>query len=79
MADLPIPHNYDVEAPASVLKKLVEIKIQEYRSRVVRHKQDIEDLLKGKVKDLETKITMLELSIKELEAKRDSVTVNMEE
>lgn len=79
MGDLPIPHNYDVEPPASVLRKLVEIRIQEYRSRIVRHKQDMEDLLKGKVKELETKITMLELSIKELEAKRDSVTVNMEE
>jgi AAA+ ATPase superfamily predicted ATPase len=78
MADLPVVQGYEVEAPDSVLKKLLEVKIQEFKSRAARHKQDIEDLQKGRIKDLEAKITMLELSIVELEAKRDSIIVNKE-
>jgi phage shock protein A len=79
MADLPVPQNWDVEPPVSVQKKWVEVRIQELKSRAARHKQDIEDLRNGKIKDLEAKITMLELSIKDWEAKRDSIMVNKEE
>lgn len=78
MSDLPIPHNWDVQPPIAVQKKWLDVRIQELRSRLAAAKQLIEDLQRGRILELEAKITMLELSITELEGKRDSVIVKEE-
>lgn len=61
--------------------KWVEVQIQERKSRIARHKQDIEDLQKGKIVDLEAKIMMLVKELKHLENKLNNITptdVNVE-
>ena len=70
MADLPVPQNWLVSPDAAIEEKWREIQIQERVSRVARHKLDIEDLKKGKIKELEIKITMLEKEIKHLTEKQ---------
>jgi len=66
MADLPVPQNWLVSPDAAIEEKWRKIQIQERKSRIVRHQQDIEDLINGKIKELEIKITMLEKEIKHL-------------
>jgi len=70
MADLPVPQNWLVSPDAAIEEKWREIQIQERLSRIVRHKQDIEDLTKGKIKELEIKISMLEKEIQHLKQKQ---------
>lgn len=70
MADLSAPQNWLVSPDAGIEAKWVEIQIQERKSRIVRHKQDIEDLQNGKIKELEIKITMLEKEIEHLQNKQ---------
>ena len=55
--------------------KWIEVSIQEKKSRIARHKQDIEDLLKGKIIDLEAKIGMLELELRELERGKNNAEI----
>lgn len=75
MADIPTEGNWLVSPDHEIEKKWIEVQIQERKSRITRHKQDIEDLLKGRVVDLEARIMMLERELKELEAKKDRVTI----
>jgi len=70
MADLPTPQNWLVSPDAAIDEKWRQIQIQERVSRIRRHEQDIEDLLKGKIKELEIKIEMLKKEIKHLEDKQ---------
>jgi hypothetical protein len=75
MADIGTPTNWLVSPDAEIEKKWVEVQIQERRSRIVRYRQDIEDLQKGKMLDLEARIMMLEREIENLEQKKRTITV----
>ena len=75
MADLPVNQNWEVEVPNEVELKWMEVRIQEYRSRLAKTKQMIEDLIKGQVVKLEADVKMLELSLIEMEKKRNAVTL----
>lgn len=70
MADLPVPQNWLVSPDSAIEEKWREIQIQERISRLERHKLDIEDLKRGKIKELEIKITMLEKEIEFLKNKQ---------
>lgn len=67
MADLPVEGNWIVPADQQVKCKWVEVQIQERKSRIARHRQDIEDLKKGRIVELEARIMMLEKELGELE------------
>lgn len=75
MADLQVEGNWLVTPNAEIERKWIEVQIQERKSRIARHKQDMEDLIKGKLVDLEARILMLEQELKELEAKKNAVTI----
>lgn len=75
MADIGSPQNWLVSPNSEIDRKWQNVAIQEKKSRIARYKQDIEDLTKGKILDLECRIAMLEKEVKHLEAKRDSITV----
>ena len=70
MADLPIEGNWLVSPNREIEVKWIEVQIQERKSRISRHKQDMEDLIKGKLVDLEARILMLDKELKELETKK---------
>ena len=70
MSDLPVEGNWLVSPNSEIEKKWIEVQIQERKSRINRHKQDMEDLVKGKLVDLEARIMMLENELKELESKK---------
>lgn len=76
MGDLPVPQNWLVSPDAAIEDKWRDIQIQERISRIARHKLDIEDLKKGKIKELEIKITMLE---KEVEHLRNKQPIDVEQ
>ena len=74
MADIPIEGNWLVDPDAEIKSKWIEVQIQERKSRIARHKQDMEDLVNGKLVDLEARILMLTSELKDLEQqKRDIV------
>lgn len=80
MADLPAHRGFDgIDMPEDVQKQYMEVKIQEIRSRIARITQDIEDLERGKITELKANRSMLELSLKDWEAKRDAIEVKSEE
>ena len=70
MADVPIEGNLLVDPSKEIKLKCIEVQIQERKSRIARHKQDMEDLVKGKLVDLEARILMLTGELKELEAEK---------
>jgi hypothetical protein len=67
MSDIGINQTWLVSPNAEIEKKWKLVAIQERLSRIARYKQDIEDLVKGKIVDLEARIMMLEKEVKELE------------
>ena len=71
MADLPIEGNWLVSPDVEIKRKWIEVQIQERKSRIARHRQDIEDLLKGKMVDLEARILMLDRELQELEREKN--------
>ena len=75
MADLPIEGNWLVSPNVDIKRKWIEVQIQERKSRIARHKQDIEDLMKGKIVDLEARIMMLERELIDLEQQKNKVTI----
>ena len=75
MSDLQTEGNWLVSPDAEIERKWIEVQIQERKSRISRHKQDMEDLIKGKLVDLEARILMLEKELRELEAKKQRVTI----
>jgi len=78
MSDLPVPQNWLVSPDSAIEEKWRGIQIQERKSRIVRHQQDIEDLVNGKIKELEIKIEMLKKEINHLENKK-IINVNNKE
>lgn len=79
MADLPVPKDHYLVSPTKEIEdKWIEVRIQDRKSQISRYRQDIEDLQKSKMVDLEARILMLEMEIKELEAKRDAIEGNKE-
>lgn len=70
MADVNVPGTWLVSPTKEIEDKWVEVQIQERVSRIARYKQDIEDLKKGKILELEAKIMLLELELKEIKARR---------
>ena len=80
MSDVGINRNWLVSPTKEVEDMWLDVQIQEKRSRIARHKQDIEDLQKGKLVELSALIKMLEREIKELTIKRTTtVTLTNEE
>ncbi len=74
MSDLPIEGNWLVSPDHEIKRKWIEVQIQERKSRIARHRQDIEDLVKGKMVDLEARILMLERELNELETEKKKYT-----
>ena len=79
MADIQFEGNWLVSPTTEIERKWIEVQIQERKSRINRHKQDMEDLMKGKLVDLEARILMLDQELKELEAKKNAVTLIQKE
>jgi hypothetical protein len=69
MADIGIAKNWLVSPTKEIDDMWVKVQIQEKRSQIVRYTQDIEDLQKGRILDLQAKIKMCELEILKLENK----------
>ena len=67
MADLGISRNYLVEPNRDVKVKWLEVQIQERKSRCVRLRQDIEDLKRGRIVELEAQIIIAEKELTKLE------------
>jgi hypothetical protein len=74
MADIGVNGKYLVSPNAEIEALWKEAAIQEKRSKIVRAKQDIEDLMQGKIKTLQADIKMWELEIKKLENIEDTIT-----
>lgn len=70
MADLPVECNWLVKPTIEIERKWIEVQIQERKSRIARHRQDIEDLKRGKIVDLEARIMVLEMELKDLGEKQ---------
>ena len=62
-----------VDPNKEVEKKWVECQIQERKSKIAKLNQDIEDLLKGRVVELEAQIMMNEMELKSLEEKYGNI------
>jgi len=78
MADKGISQNWLVSPTKEIDEMWMKVEIQQKISAVVRKKQDIEDLEKGRILDLQAQIKLHELEIKELEnklLKSKSITV----
>jgi hypothetical protein len=72
MADIGERQNWLVSPTKEIEDKWVEVQIQERISRIARYKQDIEDFKKGRILELEAKIMLLELELKEIRARKIS-------
>lgn len=72
MADLGGSTHWLVSPTKEIEDKWIEVQIQERKSRIARFRQDIEDLQCGKITELQAKIMMLELELKEIEARKAS-------
>ena len=70
MADIGERHQWLVSPTKEIEDKWVEVQIQERISRIARYKQDIEDFKKGRILELEAKIMLLELELKEIRARK---------
>ena len=75
MSDLRVEEMQLVDPTNDIKRKWVEVKIQECKSRRARHQQDMEDLIKGKLVDLEARILELDLQLKQLEAQAIKLTI----
>ena len=76
MPDIGMPAIYgDIDPPDEVLRLRLECDIQECKSRIARLSQDIQDLLKGKVKKLEAEKKMFELRLDALEGKLNAIDI----
>jgi len=70
MADVGVGQNWLVSPTREIEDKWIEVQIQERKSRIIRYRQDIDDLRKGRIVELEAKIMMLELELLEIEARK---------
>ena len=69
MADIGVNKQWLVSPTKEIEDMWITVQIQEKKSRIVRHRQDIEDLQKGKLTEIGALIKMLEMEVKELEGK----------
>lgn len=67
MADIGIPKNWLVSPTKEIDEMWVKVQIQEKKSQISRYKQDIEDLTRGRILDLQARIKMCELECAKLE------------
>jgi len=72
MSDIGERQTWLVSPTKEIEDKWVEVQIQERISRIARYKQDIEDYKKGRILELEAKIMLLELELKEIRARKVS-------
>ena len=77
MADIGVKQNWLVSPDADIEKKWLEVQIQERKSRIVKVKQDIEDLMKAQKVKLEAQIMMLEKEIASLKEQMKTVTIDV--
>jgi hypothetical protein len=70
MADVGGGSTWLVSPTREIEDKWIEVQIQERKSRINRYKQDIEDMRKGRIVELEAKVMMLELELLEIEARK---------
>lgn len=70
MSDLGANRQWLVSPTKEIEDKWREVQIQERVSRIARYKQDIEDLKKGKILELEAKIMMLEMEVERLKSEK---------
>ena len=70
MSDLNVNSRWLVSPTKEIEDKWREVQIQERVSRIVRYRQDIDDLKKGKILELEAKIMMLEMEVDRLKAEK---------
>ena len=74
MSDIGTPQNWLVSKDLEVEKKWIDVQIQERKSRIVKTRQDIEDLERGMKVKLEAIVMMLEKEIAYLEDKKRKLT-----
>jgi hypothetical protein len=72
MADIGERQQWLVSPTKEIEDKWIEVQIQERISRIARYKQDIEDFKKGRILELEAKIMLLELELKEIRTRKIS-------
>ena len=72
MSDIGERQQWLVSPTKEIEDKWIEVQIQERISRIARYKQDIEDFKKGRILELEAKIMLLELELKEIRARKIS-------
>jgi hypothetical protein len=77
MADIGTPKNFLVSPTKEIEDMWIDVQIQEKRSRIARHHQDIEDIKKGKLTELAAIIKMLEMEVNMLLQKK-AVDVNVQ-
>jgi hypothetical protein len=77
MADIGTPKNFLVSPTKEIEDMWIDVQIQEKRSRIARHHQDIEDIKKGKLTELAAIIKMLEMEVQMLVQKK-VVDVNVQ-
>ena len=70
MADTPVQQQFLVKPDDKVKAMWIDVQIQEKKSRIVKTRQDIEDLIKGMKVKLEAQVIMLEREIKALEEEK---------
>lgn len=70
MADVGVPKNFLVSPTKEIEDMWVDVQIQEKKSRIARHHQDIEDIKKGKLTELAAIIKMLEMEVNMLIQKK---------
>lgn len=70
MSDLGIKGTWLVSPTKEIEDKWIEVQVQERISRINRYRQDIEDFKKGRILELEAKILMLELELREIESRK---------
>lgn len=72
MADLGVPRDQSLipasEIPDDIKKLWKQSKCQEYRSQIASYRQQIEDLEKGKIPDLNARIKLKQLELAKIEA-----------
>jgi len=74
MADLQT-ENWLVDPTDDIKRKWLEVKIQECKSRRARHLQDMEDLIKGQMVQLEARVLVIDLELKKLESDLMKLTI----
>lgn len=77
MADIQVEGNWLVDPSNAIKIKWIEVQIQERKSRIIRHRQDMEDLIKGKMVDLEARILVLDQELKQLEADKAKLVIDV--